>query len=77
MFTYCQWIFVIANVGNKKKQLEGTKVLHSLLADFRYSWIQHSGLNCRIILSLTLNRSGTNMKTEEVALMTAKLKSYH
>ena len=41
----CYWrIYVIANIGSKKKWFEGTRVWHSLLADFCYSWIRYSGV---------------------------------
>ena len=41
----CFWrIFVVANIRNIKKQLEGTKFKHLLLADFRYSWVRYSGV---------------------------------
>ena len=35
-FIYYWWIFVIAKIGKKRKGLEGTRVLHSILTDFRY-----------------------------------------
>ena len=40
----CWWIFITANIENKRKSFEEMKFLHLLMADFCYFWVRYGGV---------------------------------